>query len=83
MTAPPTAVQEETQAVGLYYLICSEKVLMDNNFLLEFWLKFCFLLFIVLFFFRVLGSCVFLLLVFMFSFLFHLFILTVLLKPDF
>jgi hypothetical protein len=36
VTAPPTAVQEEIQAVGLYFLICSERVLMDNNFLLRF-----------------------------------------------
>ena len=49
VTAPPTAVQEEIQAVGLYSLTCSERVLMFNHFLFKFWLKFCSLLFYLVF----------------------------------
>ena len=78
MTAPPTAVQEEIQAVGLYSLTCSERVLMFNHFLLRFGESFalyCFILFLG--FAEVICSC----LVFMVGFCFYLFLVIVLLKP--
>lgn len=78
MTSLPIAVQEATQAVGLYCLLCSQRMLMCSNFLLEFQLKICFLLF---YSFLGLGQVICFCLVFMFGFSFYLFIVTVVLKP--
>ena len=78
MTAPPTAVQEEIQAVDLYFLICSERVLMFNHFLFKFGESFalyCFIYFLG--FAEVICSY----LVFMVEFFFSSLFSIVLLKP--